>query len=70
MHRWPEPEPEAELHGRQSLYAGDTGDLQAALQLSRACHSTHQISWAGRELERYLLHSASTYSDERQSREH
>jgi hypothetical protein len=66
MHQ-PEPEPEpveAEQHGRHPLYAGDTGDLQVALRLSKQGSSTHQISWAGRELERYLLHSASTYSDE------
>ena len=64
MHQ-PEPEPEVELHGRHSLYAGDTGDLQVALRLSQAGPTTHQISWAGRELERYLLHSASIYSYER-----
>ena len=46
----PEPEPEPE-----QLYYGDTGDLQVALRLAGGDPSTHQMSWAARELERYLL---------------
>ena len=41
-----------------SQYAGDTGDLQAALEQAQATREGAGSSWAARELERYLLHSA------------